>query len=290
MRKILVATDFSERSDRAIRRGILLAKSFDASITLVHAIDNDQPRRAIRAEQQAANELLAEQTRSMRELDGLNCGSNAVLGDPYEGIVKAAQEEDVDLLLIGPHRQQVLRDVFVGTTAERTIRASDRPVLMVNGVPAGPYRHILVAVDLSESSGDALRAVQKLGLEAKATVSVVHIFDAPAAGLMVRASSNEDQIKDYLADEEERASDDLAAFLKDFTVKPVRRIMKHNESSVAHTICAIARDASADLIVVGTHGRTGVARALIGSVAEEILRISKRDVLAVPPQRAARPE
>ena len=285
MKKILVATDLSERSDRAVRRATLLAKTSGASLSLVHVIDDDQPRRILRAEQQTAEAVLAEQTRSLREIDGLECASRIVLGDPFEGITAAVREDDADLLVIGPHRRQVLRDVFVGTTAERTIRASDRPVLMANGIPAGPYRHILVAVDLSGCSGDAVRAAQNLGLEAKAAVSVVHIFDAPATGLMVRASSTEDQIKDYLADEEERASGELAAFLKDLDLKPMQRFLKHNESSIAYTICAAAREASADLIVVGTHGRTGIAKTLLGSVAEETLRRSDRDVMAVPPSR-----
>ncbi|HBN50491.1 universal stress protein [Thalassospira xiamenensis] len=285
MKRILVATDFSERSDRAVRRATLLAKTSGASLSLVHVIDDDQPRRILRAEQQAAEAVLAEQTRSLREIDGLECASRIVLGDPFEGITAAVREDDADLLVIGPHRRQVLRDVFVGTTAERTIRASDRPVLMANGIPAGPHRHILVAVDLSGCSGDAVRAVQNLGLEAKAAVSVVHIFDAPAAGLMVRASSTEDEIQDYLADEEERASGELAAFLQDLDLKPMQRFLKHNESSIAYTICAAAREVSADLIVVGTHGRTGIVKTLLGSVAAETLRSSDRDVMAVPPSR-----
>lgn len=285
MKRILVATDFSERSDRAVRRATLLAKTSGASLSLVHVIDDDQPKRIVRAEKQAAEAVLAEQTRSLHEIDALACASRIVLGDPFKGITQAAREDQADLLIIGPHRRQVLKDVFVGTTAERTIRASDRPVLMANGIPAGPYRHILVAVDLSACSGDAVHVVQNLGLEAKAAVSVLHVFDAPAAGLMVRASSTEDQIKDYLADEEERATGELAVFLKELNLKPVRRIMKHNDSSIAQTICATAREASADLIVVGTHGRTGIAKTLLGSVAEETLRSSDRDVLAVPPSR-----
>ena len=285
MKRILVATDFSERSDRAVRRATLLAKTSGASLSVGHVIDDDQPRRILRAEQQAAEAVLAEQTRSLREIDGLECASRIVLGDPFEGITAAVREDDADLLVIGPHRRQVLRDVFVGTTAERTIRASDRPVLMANGIPAGPHRHILVAVDLSGCSGDAVRAVQNLGLEAKAAVSVVHIFDAPAAGLMVRASSTEDEIQDYLADEEERASGELAAFLQDLDLKPMQRFLKHNESSIAYTICAAAREVSADLIVVGTHGRTGIVKTLLGSVAAETLRSSDRDVMAVPPSR-----
>ncbi|PKP71308.1 MAG: universal stress protein [Alphaproteobacteria bacterium HGW-Alphaproteobacteria-5] len=285
MERILVATDFSERSDRAIRRATLLAKTTGASLTLIHVVDDDQPQRILQAEQQASEAVLAEQTLSLRKIDELACTFRIVLGDPFEGIATAVREDNADLLIIGPHRRRALRDVFVGTTAERTIRASNRPVLMANGVPAAPYRNVLVAVDLSECSATAVRALQQLGLETSAAVSVIHVFDAPAAGLMVQASSTKDQIKAYLADEEERASGELATFLEECDLMPTRRIMKYSESSTAHTICAAAQEISADLIAVGTRGRTGIAKALLGSVAEEVLRISDRDVLAVPPGR-----
>tara|TARA_R110002110_G_scaffold322150_8_gene534574 strand:- start:5106 stop:5966 length:861 start_codon:yes stop_codon:yes gene_type:complete len=285
MERILVATDFSERSDRAIRRAILLAKTTGASLILIHVVDDDQPQRILRAEQQASEAVLAEQTLSLRKIDGLECTFRIVLGDPFEGIAAAVREDNADLLIVGPHRRRALRDVFAGTTAERTIRASNRPVLMANGIPAAPYRNVLVAVDLSECSATAVRALQQLGLETSAAVSVIHVFDAPAAGLMVLASFTKDQTKDYLADEEERASGELATFLEECDLMPTRQIMKYGESSTALTICAAAHEISADLIIVGTHGRTGIAKAFLGSVAEEVLRISDRDVLAVPPGR-----
>ncbi|SLN65891.1 universal stress protein [Oceanibacterium hippocampi] len=285
MQRILLATDFSERSDRAARRATLLAKTTGASLALVHVVDDDRPKRIFEAEQRAAEALLAEQARSFREIDGLSCTSRIVMGDPFEGIAAAVRETDADLLVVGPHRRQVLRDVFIGTTAERTIRASERPVLMANGVPAGPYRHVLVAVDLSECSATAIRALQKLGLGSKCVVSVVHIFDAPAASLMVRASSTKEGIRNYLEDEKERVSGELAAFLNDIGLKPKRRILKHNETSIAHTIAATVREANADLVVVGTVGRTGVAKVLLGSVAEKVLRRADFDILAVPPVR-----
>jgi nucleotide-binding universal stress UspA family protein len=282
MKKILVATDFSERSDRAIRRATLMARLFNASLTVTHAIDDDQPKRAIRAKQQAAKDLLDELLHSLREVDGLTCERRVVMGDPFLGITQAAQEENADIIIIGPHRRQILKDVFIGTTAERTIRASDRPVLMANGVPVGSYRHILLAVDLSDASGEAVRAVRKHRLAGTADISAVHIFDAPALGLMMRTSSSEDQIRDYLADERERAAAELSLFLKKFDMESARPILNHKTSTIAHAICSVAREISADLIVVGTHGLTGIRKALLGSVAEETLRISERDVLAVP--------
>ncbi len=285
MKKILVATDFSARSDRAIRRATLLATRFGASISLIHVIDDEQPKRIIKAERAAALALLSEQAQSLREIDAVACDHRIVLGDPFQGIIEAAGESGPDLLVIGPHRRQALKDVFIGTTAERVIRASRRPVLMANSVPAGFYRQVLVAVDLSDFSGDALRTVKSLGLAEHVAVSVVHVFDAPGTGLMRRASVAEDQVEDYLVDERNRAAAELTAFLSSVDFSPIRQVLKHSETSAAHSICSAAREVSADLVVIGTHGRTGIKKLLLGSVAEEVLRIADHDVLAVPPQR-----
>ena len=188
-------------------------------------------------------------------------------------------------MIIGPHRRQALKDVFVGTTAERTIRASRRPVLMANGVPAGPYRRVLIAVDLSQCSGDAVRAVVDLGLEERAAVSVVHVFGAPGTGLLPRSSRRDDRLETYLAEEKARAAHDLDAFLHDLGFDPMQRFLKPGETPAAAVIGTVARDVAADLLVVGTHGRTGIAMLMLGSVAQEVLRVADRDVLAVPPRR-----
>lgn len=282
MKKIVVATDFSERSDRAIRRATLLAKTFDVSVSLVHVVDDDKPRRVVRTAERIAREILDEQVSSLRQIDGLECDHQIVLGDSFEGILKAAQDMGADMLIIGPHRRDKLKEVFIGTTAERTIRASDRPVLMANGVPSGAYRHALVAVDLSDSSAAAAQSLRTLGLDGEVRVSVVHAFNAPALSAMRRASATEDQIKDYVLDEEQHVAGELKSFLANLNVNPSHTVVMPIDSSAADTICAVAKDVSADLIVVGTHGLSGVLRAMLGSVAERVLRISKKDVLVVP--------
>lgn len=283
MKRILAATDFSVRSDRAIRRAVLLAKRSGASITLVHVVDDDKPERIVKAAHDAASTLLNEQVRSLRRVDGIDCHATIVLGDPFEGIAKATGQIAPDMLVLGPHRRRLLKDVFIGTTAERTIRAARRPVLMANGVPAGFYRHILIAVDFSECSRQAIRDVRTLGLHRQAAVSVVHVYDTPASGAVTRSLPVEDQIRDYLADENARAAEALAAFLSDLDFSPDRQIVKFNETSVSDAICSAAREASADLISVGTHGRTGLSHMMLGSVAEGVLRSADRDVLAIPP-------
>jgi len=283
MRHILVATDFSARSDRAIRRATLLARTYGSSMTMVHVIDDDQPKRIVEAERAASSGLLSEQARALREIDGVECDYLTILGNSFAGIAKAAGETHCDLLVMGPHRRHALKDVFIGTTAERTIRASRWPILMANGVPAGPYRHVLVGVDLSDCSADAVRSVTALGLEKHAAISVIYIVDAPATRLMSRVSMSEKQVEDYLAEVEERASKELGDFLKNLNLHPTQLIVKTNTVAAAHTINRIAQEMAADLVVVGTHGHTGIKKLLLGSVAEEVLRTADHDVLAVPP-------
>lgn len=290
MKRILVATDFSARSDRAIRRATFLARAHGSSITLLHVIDDDQPKRILRAERKVASALIADQARSLREIDGLKCDYRLELGTSSEGIAKAVEALDCDLLVLGAHRHRALKDVFVGTTAERTIRACRRPVLMANGPPTAAYRHVLVAVDFSDCSADAVGALRNLGLDRQATVSVVHVTDPPGASLLPRASLPENQVEEYLLDEEERAGGELAAFLDRLDFSPASRIVRRTAGSVARSIGMAAQDVSADLVVLGTHGRTGIARFLLGSVAEELLRTGESDVLAVPPRPVAKPD
>ncbi|HEX6956353.1 MAG TPA: universal stress protein [Ferrovibrio sp.] len=283
MKKILVATDFSTRSDRAIRRGVLLAKEFDAAVTLLHVVDNDQPERILRAERLAASALLSEQAASLGKIDGVACDHSIALNDPFEGILDSVRQISPDLLVLGPHRRQALRDVFVGTTAERSIRASPRPVLMANGVPAGFYRHLLIATDLAAGAGHVARAVLDLGLTARAKVSVVHAHDIPAAGLIARAQMTESEIRDYLADEHDQAAGALASFVAEQRLPAASQVVRLNETSEADVICSVAKELAADLIVVGTRSRGGLATLVLGSVAQQVLGMSDVDVLAIPP-------
>lgn len=168
MPKILLATDFSERSDRALRRATLLAREISASLFLVHVVDDDRPRWIVERERKGAERLLAELARTVQDVDRLTCEASVVLSDPFDGIVQETKNKAPDLLVIGSHRRRLLRDVFVGTTAERTIRSVDCPVLMVNAPPVARYRRVLHATDLSDNSRAAVRGLAGLAIGANA--------------------------------------------------------------------------------------------------------------------------
>ncbi|MFN3891041.1 MAG: universal stress protein [Beijerinckiaceae bacterium] len=287
MRSVVVATDFSTRSDRAIRRGVLIAKTSNAELRLVHAVDDDQPRRLIEIECAEAQRLLASQAETLRKLDSVEASFSVTLGDPFSSVTQAASDFGCDLLVIGPHRRQLLKDAFVGTTAERIIRTSRAPVVMANATPASPYRHILVAVDFSDSSASALRLVAGMDWGDTPAISVVHCFDPPEQtmrGMLV--VSDEDMIR-YLADARARASAELASFLRDVQIRPVRQTVETIRTDASAAIRSVASSAGADLIVVGQRGRSGFAKVMLGSVAEAVLRSAEVDVLAAPRDTAA---
>ena len=227
MKTILVATDFSTRSDRAVRRATLLAKNFGAGISLIHVVDDDRSKRIVDAERESAAMLLSEQAQSLREIDGVHCTANVILGTVSEEMIRAAAASMADVLVVGPHRHQAFQDVFIGTTAERIIRARRLPVLVANGVPANSYRHVLVAVDLPDCSRNALRAVAGLRLDSHAAVSTVHVFDAPARGYMALGSASSHDVEDYLAREEARATDELVSLRRQGPRRAQRALRLH---------------------------------------------------------------
>lgn len=287
MKHIMVATDFSERSDRALRRATLLAKQTGASITLVTAVDEDKPRHLVDEEKREAEVLLRAMSATVRDVDGVPCEARVALAEPSQAIIQAANEAGPDLLVIGPHRRQLFRDIFVGTTAERTIRNAPCPVLMVNATPAGPYRHVLLTTDLSDGSGDAMTSYVELHLADQLPHSVLYVFDVPMLRLALSSGITEREKRQSIEDEWRKASISLSTFLASVPLQHVNSLLRYEEKAANHEILAEAAEVPADLIVLATHGRRGLEKLLLGSVTEKVLRDSEVDVLAVPPQRSS---
>jgi universal stress protein E len=282
---ILAATDFSTRSQRALRRAGLLARDSGAELTLVHVVDDDQPLELVTLETREAERILGEQIGAIAELRGLRPRALVVAGDPFDGILRAAASTGADLVVMGAHRKQLLRDILVGTTIERVIRKGPTPVLMVNKEVEQPYRTALAAVDMSEPSVNAIKIGAALGLPHGARLALVHAFEPLAKGKMFYAGLDRDTIDGYVADERQRATRELIAFLEANLLDDRGRSMRIEEGAPFEVISKAAEQLNPDVLIMGTHGRSGVAKALLGSVTEEVLRSLDIDILAVPPPR-----
>ncbi len=284
MKSILVATDFSTRSDRAIRRATLLAKRFQADLILAHVLDDDQPARKLKAERREAEDLLLQLSWSLSREDGLTCTYRLAEGEAFLGILKTARDARADLIVIGPHRRQLLQDIFVGTTAERIIRNSDIPVLMANGAPAGQYRRAMLATDLTPASADVVRQFQRLFTPHLHASEIIYAFPAPAQSQMRRAMLDEAAVADYVAAEAEPARERLAGFIREAAVSHAKPVLRVNETKAAYAILAAAAASNIDLLAIGVRSRTGLAKLLLGSTAESVLASAQIDILAIPPR------
>lgn len=285
MKTIVAATDFSTRSQRALRRAGLLARQWEAKLTLVHVVDDDQPESLVDLERREAGNFLNEQIGSVAELQGVRCSAVVATGEAFDGVLHTAKSASADLIVMGTHRKQLLRDTFVGTTIERVIRTGPYPVLMVNKEVTHSYRHVLGAVDLSVPSAQAIQTGVALGLIGDSSVTIIHAFIAPARGKLFVADASSERISEYIASERLQASEELKAFLTANEIHGQRWGYRIEEGGAFEVISRVVQESMPDLVVIGTHGRSGIAKMLLGSVAEEVLRSVDVDILAVPPMR-----
>ena len=283
MQRIMMATDFSERSDRALRRAVLLAQAHGAILDVVHVVDDDRSPRIVEHETADARYLLHELSQTLRSVDGIRSETAVLLADPFEGIVKATLERLPDLLVIGPHRRHILKDAFVGTTAERTIRSVECPVLMVNGPPVGPYRHIMLTTDFSDNARQAMRRFLALSLEARSRHSILHVFDVLALRMGLSGSLPEEDRNFYITKQDAEARREMAKFTGGIGKQPMNVAVRYLETTEAAEIHKAADELGADLIVLSTQGKGTLARIVLGSVTQQVLQTASVDVLAIPP-------
>lgn len=285
MRTILLATDFSTRSDRALRRAVLLARQLAAELLLVHVVDPDRPARLVEAERREAETLLAELADTLCGSDRIGCRFALRMGESFEGVLAAAAESGADLVVLGPPRRQLLRGVLTGTTAERVIRAGAVPVLIANGVPAAPYRRVLLATDLSAGAEAAAAAMVRLGLDRLGTLAAVHVYPTTTPTLLLRTPVTAGEAESLRVQERREAAAGLARFLAETGLARARRLVFAGDRPIANLLLDVAGRLRADLLVLATRGKVGLGKRLLGSVAEELLRSAELDLLMVPPGR-----
>lgn len=282
MKRLLVATDLSARSDRALDRAVALARSSGAHLTVLHVADENLPCKALGTVLAAAEADI----RSCLAKLGRDCPADTavrvVAGNDYRQILEAADRDAYDLIVLGRHRNET-SDVGVdGTTLGRVVRMGDRPVLVVSGRTEGPYRKVLLGVDFSDFSRSALRAALEIAPEAE--LHLVHAFEVPFEGFLpgweTRNEVRDEHDRAFAQLVEEAAGPLVAARSGCRTGKPkIRKILRQGEPAgvLRKEACRIAPD----LLAVGTHGRAGLARAILGSVAQDLLDRPPCDVLVV---------
>jgi nucleotide-binding universal stress UspA family protein len=236
----------------------------------------------VEVERQEAQVLLDKLASGLRDSDGLSCQAQLVFGEPFEQIPRLAEIVDAELVVIGPYRRDRLKNIFVGATAERIIRSSERPVLMANGLPAAPYQEILLATDFSEGADHAMSTAKALGLLESAHVSAAYVYQVQGIGLRGSTAATGDNRSETIS--AQKQMNDMAQALGLALVDQIAEVVA---VSAAETIRAIAARLRADLVVIGATRRSPLAQAWLSGVAQDLLRFAETDILVVPGVRYA---
>ncbi len=269
---VLVAVDFSTSSAAVIERAARLPITRGASITLLHVVPESLARPSIAREAAGEEELrrnLAAGAARLSELaaEKIDVFTALAYGAPFVEIIRRARDGRAELVVLGRHGHRTFRDALMGSTAERVFGQGDVATLIVSGAPDGAYRRPMVAVDLSDTSRRALELALRVIDPQAEPLEVVHSWTAAAGG-----------------DPEEREGTALANFLAAFGDQAERWQVTVRPGDPRAVILAEAARRQADLLVLGTRGRSGLTHILVGSVAEAVTRGATCDVLVARAQ------
>ncbi|WP_088342729.1 MULTISPECIES: universal stress protein [Rhodomicrobium] len=276
LKQVLVATDLSSHSDRAIARALQLAAAHGADLDIVHVMEEGLPVEA-QSEITAANEqAIREKLAAYPLADKVTVTIDMVVGNEDTDIVERAVMVNADCILLGLHDRLLAENLAIeGTLAETVIGASKVPVLLVHNDVAGPYRSAVVGVDFSPLSQLAIQAAVLVAPEA--TLHLVHAYEPE----IVSEDDSHPDMRRKLADfaSGEKAVFDRAAQQAGLAEIALKTVAEPGEPrDVLKSVIAAER---AELLVVGTHGRTGLARSILGSVSTDLINARLCDVLVI---------
>ncbi len=282
LKSILAATDLSSRSKPAVRRAVQLAGRSGASLAVLHVVEDDLLGASMYAEIGKVEEYLTRQLQDLHASAGYEVA--VASGHAFHVIVEEARAREADLIVMGAHRRQFLRDVLIGTTIERVTRTAGRPVLMANSGTAKRWRKIFIATDLSETSSHAARTAHELGLLGDADVTFIHGYAPITRQMMTHAGIPADRVHEESEREFQSIRRELARFVQRLGLDGISHDARIIEGVGAEAIAGLVEQAKPDLLVIGTRGLSGVKRLFLGSVAQELMGSVEIDILAVPPQ------
>jgi len=276
MRNILVATDLSARSDRALDRAVLLARERQARLTVLHVVaDSLAPAETGRRQREAEREIAAYLA---ARGGGQEAAVSVLAGEPSWDILREAERSGADLIVLGAHRVAPEDDTFRNSTAWNVLRESSLPVLLVKDPALGPYRRLAVGFDFSGYSEAALRLALAFRPE---RLDALHAYTLPFEGGPFGAESHGEMREQRGEELDQAIAAVLSALPPGLSAEGVelRRSVCKGEPR-----CALRQECEAlgsELLTIGSRGRTGLAHAVFGSVAESLLRNPPCDVAAV---------
>jgi len=298
--RILYATDLSPASEPAWDEARRLGRLLGAEILLLHVVPpppvlpidgyiapqiyEDLLGSARRDAQERFDRLLGSVAGS-----GLRTRIRLEQGPPAQRILEVATQEAADLLIVGTHGRTGLERIVLGSVADRMVRQATCPVLTARATPGreprAEIRRICYATDFSPTARAAWSWVVALASATGAKVDLVHVTLEPVPDRHL-PSEEIGRMAQFLHDQGRAEAE---RFLERSTLARERVRVHLTQGVPGEQIVRRAQDADSDLIVMGTHGWSGVVRWMLGSVAYHVIQTASCPVLTVGPASAQQP-
>lgn len=270
-----MATDLSARSDRALQRAMALAQQLGARLEVIHIVSDSAPISIAEQYEASARAIIEQLLASLPSAADVKPEISIVRGHDHDEILRHSQEAGAELIVLGITRHTAY-ELFRGTTAERIIRIGNLPVLLVKDPVAQAYERVLVATDNSPASRRALECAAAIAPNAE--FHLLHTVHVPFKGLLdseSQAQLRQDQEQKF----KEALEKDIRAHAQKLGKGGLRITFHVEEGDVLAVVRNQAAELKPDLLAIGSHGRSGLRHAIIGTVAGNLLSDPPVDVL-----------
>jgi nucleotide-binding universal stress UspA family protein len=287
---VLIAHDFSERSERAARRAFQLAQDHGLPVHAAHIVDEAFPERKwlkdsdedseesiVERLKNAVSERLTRELSALKGESGVAIEPHAAFGYVAEQLQTLAERTGSRLLVIGAHGRHAVRDLLLGATAEQLLWYMHMPTLVVRGQGVTPYQQVVIAADFSEEAETAMAAVRSWF--PKARVRIVHVIDSRAFERLRDAGMPNEALEEEWQQQDRTVTDYLQSMMERTGMTgdhvDVRIIHGHPVEEIENQVTEV----NADLVVMGGHSRSRLTRWLPGRVSSRLVHQLPCDVM-----------
>ena len=284
---LLAATDLSTSSRNVALRAAIIAQRIGAKLELIHVLDkkelnelqrllgeNGETVKYIRSQMR---KLLSQLANDIGDPLGGIANCHLMEGDVIEAVTTQANTLNANLLIVGAEGSSFIRQRLLGTTAERLLRMTQCSVLSVKQPPRLAYQSVLVPIDFSPWSLNAIQLAQIIAPQAKLTL--LHAYQVPFENHLRKAGEKEDTIQRYHEKICQETDSHLRQTAMDagISIGSWKPVVKYGDT--VQRILEQEEEQGVDLVVIGKHGHGVVEEFLLGSNARKILTHSQCDVL-----------
>ncbi|PKG53283.1 MULTISPECIES: universal stress protein [Olleya] len=270
MKKLLVPTDFSKEAENAVQVAAQLARKHDCEIILLHMLElpfnnlADTPSMSELPEAVYFMKLAHKEFETLLQKDylkGLTVHEAVDFNEIATGILETCNNHDIDLIVMGSHGSEGIKELFIGSNTEKVIRTSNTPVLVIKNEHAHfDIKEFVFASDFKNDNKETYQQAVKLAnlFEAK-----MHLLNVNTPSNFTTTAASKVRMMEFI---------DNNTF-DNYTINI------YNDDTIEKGILNFSKIVNADLIGISTHGRQGIAHFFNGSISEDLVNHAKRPVI-----------